>query len=162
MVEQDKKFAEKLRKKDLNTSYSGRTLIDILERFDIKNYQDPRNLSNKKSVKIIKDYLKICCPIEKAPKTLNNFFKQNNLNILISSDYFPINKNNIKNTKVIFNTNINRTVNYYTGMTFNIQVKLNNKKEVFLSGGRFDSLIKDLGNKKNLNAVGAAINRSIL
>ena len=39
---------------------------------------------------------------------------------------------------------------------------LNNKKEVFLSGGRFDSLIKDLGNKKELNAVGAAINRSIL
>ena len=46
-------------------------------------------------------------------------------------------------------------------MTFNIQVKLNNKKEVFSSGGRFDSLIKDLGNKKNLNGVGAAINRSI-
>ena len=41
-------------------------------------------------------------------------------------------------------------------MTFNIQIKLNNKKEVFLSGGRFDSLIKDLGNKKELNAVGAA------
>ena len=133
-----------------------------MERFDIKNYQDPRNLSNKKSVKIIKDYLKIRCPIEKATKILNNFFKKNNLNIFISQDYFPIKKNNIKNTKVIFNANINRTVSYYTAMTFNIQVKLNNKKIVFLSGGRFDSLIKDLGNKKNLNAVGAAINRNIL
>ena len=39
---------------------------------------------------------------------------------------------------------------------------LNSKKEVFLSGGRFDNLIKDLGNKRSLNAVGAAINRSIL
>ena len=47
-------------------------------------------------------------------------------------------------------------------MTFNIKVNLNDKKEVFLSGGRFDNLIKDLGNKKNRNAVGAAINRSIL
>ena len=47
-------------------------------------------------------------------------------------------------------------------MTFNIEVKTNGKKEVFLSGGRFDNLIKDLGNKKDLNAVGAAINRSIL
>ena len=64
--------------------------------------------------------------------------------------------------KVIFNTNINRTVSYYTGMTFNIEVKTNGKKEVFLSGGRFDNLIKDLGNRKDLNAVGAAINRSIL
>ena len=59
IVEKDKKLAEKFRKKDLNTSFSGRTLKDILERFDIKNYQDPRNLSNKKSVKIIKNYLKI-------------------------------------------------------------------------------------------------------
>jgi ATP phosphoribosyltransferase regulatory subunit len=142
--------------------YSGRSLKDILERFDLKNYQDPRNLSNRNSVKIIKDYLKISCPIEQAPKVLNNFFKKNNLNILISSDYFPINKNNNKNIKVIFNTNINRTVSYYTGMTFNIEVKTNGKKEVFLSGGRFDNLIKDLGNRKDLNAVGAAINRSIL
>ena len=47
-------------------------------------------------------------------------------------------------------------------MTFNIKVNFNNKKEVFISGGRFDNLIKDLGNKKNLNAVGAAINRSII
>jgi len=36
------------------------------------------------------------------------------------------------------------------------------KKEIFLSGGRFDNLIKDLGNKKDLNAVGAAINRAII
>ena len=44
----------------------------------------------------------------------------------------------------------------------NSPLKINGKKEVFLSGGRFDNLIKDLGNKKDSNAVGAAINRSIL
>ena len=92
----------------------------------------------------------------------NNFFKKNNLNIFIRDDYFPIKKNNLKNIKVVFNPNINRQISYYTGMTFNIQVSLNNKKEVFLSGGRFDSLFKDLGDKKDLNAVVAAINRSIL
>ena len=162
IVQKDKEIAEKFRKKDLSKAYSGRTLKDILKRFDLKNYQDPRNLSNKKSVKIIKDYLKISCSIEKAPKLLNDFFKKNNLNIFISSDYFPIKKNNIKNIKVIFNSNINRTISYYTGMMFNIKVKLKGKKELFLSGGRFDSLIKDLGNKKDVNAVGAAINRSIL
>jgi len=162
IVKQDKAKAEQLRKKEASKMYSGRSLKEILERFDLKNYQDPRNPSNKNSVKIIKDYLKISCPIEKAPKVLNNFFKKNNLNIFISSDYFPINKNNIKNIKVILNTNINRTFNYYTGMTFNIELKVNGKKEVFLSGGRFDNLIKDLGNKKGLNAVGAAINRTIL
>ena len=162
LVEQDKILAEKLRKKDLTKNYSGRSLREILERFDLKNYQDPRNISNKKSVKIIRDYLRISCPIEKAPKILNSFFKKNNLNIFISDDYFPIKKNNIKNVKVIFNPNINRQISYYTGMTFNIKVNFNNKKEIFLSGGRFDNLIKDLGNKKDLNAVGAAINRAII
>jgi len=161
-VEQDKALAEKLRKKDLTKNYSGRSLKEILERFDLKNYQDPRNISNKKSVKIIRDYLRISCPIEKAPKILNNFFKKNNLNIFISDDYFPIKKNNIKNVKVNFNPNINRQISYYTGMTFNIKVNFNNRKEIFLSGGRFDNLIKDLGNKKDLNAVGAAINRAII
>ena len=162
LVEQDKILAEKLRKKDLTKNYSGRSLREILERFDLKNYQDPRNISNKKSVKIIKDYLRISCPIEKAPKILNSFFQKNNLNIFISDDYFPIKKNNIKNVKVNFNPNINRQISYYTGMTFNIKVNFNNKKEIFLSGGRFDNLIKDLGNKKDLNAVGAAINRAII
>ena len=162
LVEQDKVLAEKLRKKDLTKNYSGRSLREILERFDMKNYQDPRNISNKKSVKIIRDYLRISCPIEKAPKILNSFFKKSNLNIFISDDYFPIKKNNIKNVKVIFNPNINRQISYYTGMTFNIKVNFNGKKEVFLSGGRFDNLIKDLGNKKDLNAVGAAINRAII
>jgi len=162
LVEQDKIFAEKLRKKDLTKNYSGRSLREILERFDLKNYQDPRNISNKKSVKIIKDYLRISCPIEKAPKILNSFFQKNNLNIFISDDYFPIKKNNIKNVKVNFNPNINRQISYYTGMTFNIKVNFNNRKEIFLSGGRFDNLIKNLGNKKDLNAVGAAINRAII
>jgi len=162
IVDQDKTKAERIRKKDLSKIYSGRSLKEILERFDLKNYRDPRNLSNKKSVKIIKNYLKISCSIEKAPKVLNDFFKKYNLNIVIGSDYFPLKKNNIKNIKIIFNTNINRSVSYYTGMTFNIQITVNNKKEIFLSGGRFDNLIKDLGNKKDLNAVGAAINRSIL
>ena len=57
IVKQDKAKAEQLRKKDPLKIYSGRSLKEILERFDIKNYQDPRNRSNKKSVKIIKDFL---------------------------------------------------------------------------------------------------------
>ena len=52
---------------------TGRTLKDILERFDLKNYKEPRSETDKKSVKVIKDYLKISCPIDKAPDTLNKF-----------------------------------------------------------------------------------------
>ena len=157
IIEADKKRVEKLRKTDLNKLYSGRKLSDIIERFDLKNYKDVRDKSYKRDIKIIKEYLKISCPIEKAPELLNNFFNKYNLNIYLSSDFFPIKKNNIKNVKVLFNPNINRSLEYYTAMTFNITTNKKGKERVLVSGGRFDKLIGNLSNK-NIPAVGAAIN----
>ena len=161
IVEADKKRVEKLRKTDLNKIYSGRNLSDIIERFDLKNYKDVRDKSYKKDIKIIKEYLKISCPIEKAAKVLNNFFYKYDLNIFLSSDYFPIKKNNIKNVKVLFTPNINRSVEYYTGMTFNITINKKGKNKILVSGGRFDDLIRNLSNK-NIPAVGAALNSDII
>ncbi len=161
IVEIDKNRADKLRKTNLNKIYSGRTLSDILERFDLKNYKDVRNKSYKRDIKILREYLKILCPINKAPTILNNFFKKYNLNIFITKDYFPIKKNKINNIKVLFSPNINRSIEYYTGMTFNITVKKKKKDIIFISGGRFDKLVSDLSNK-NIPAVGAAINSDIL
>ena len=159
-VEADKRRVEKLRKNDLNKVYSGRDLSDIIERFDLKNYKDVRDRSYKRDIKIIKEYLKISCPIDKAPKILNNFFYKYNLNIFLSPDYFPIQKSNIKNVKVLFTSNINRSVEYYTGMTFNITINKKGKNGILISGGRFDNLIGNLSNK-NIPAVGAALNSEI-
>ncbi len=161
IIEADKKRVEKLRKTDLNKLYSGRRLSDIIERFDLKNYKDVRDKSYKRDIKIIKEYLKISCPIEKAPELLNNFFNKYNLNIYLSSDFFPIKKNNIKNVKVLFNPNINRSLEYYTAMTFNITTNKKGKDSVLVSGGRFDKLIGNLSNK-NIPAVGAALNSDII
>ena len=161
IVEADKKRVEKLRKTDLNEVYSGRSLSDIIDRFDLKNYKDVRNKSYKKDIKIIKEYLKISCPIDKAPEILNNFFYKYNLNIFLSPDYFPIKRNNIKNVKILFTSNINRSVEYYTGMTFNITIKENGKNNILISGGRFDELIGNLSNK-NIPAVGAALNSDLI
>ena len=41
-------------------------------------------------------------------------------------------------------------------MTFNIELKVNGKKK-FLSGGRFDNLIKDLETKKQMLSVQQSI-----
>ena len=161
IIEADKKRVEKLRKTDLNKLYSGRKLSDIIERFDLKNYKDVRDKSYKRDIKIIKEYLKISCPIEKAPELLNNFFNKYNLNIFLSSDFFPIKKNNIKNVKVLFTPNINRSLEYYTAMTFNITTNKKGKNHVLVSGGRFDKLIGNLSNK-NIPAVGAALNSDII
>tara|TARA_B100000902_G_scaffold394419_1_gene450729 strand:+ start:648 stop:1691 length:1044 start_codon:yes stop_codon:yes gene_type:complete len=161
-VEKDKKIAEKLRKQNPNTLYAGRTLKDILERFDLKNYKEPRSKADKKNVKIIKDYLKISCPIYKAPEVLNKFFKKNKLSLFISNDYFPIDQASKKKIKINFSTNINRSLEYYSGMVFNITVHKKGKESILLSGGRYDGLLKNLGSKKNTTAVGAAIDMSLL
>ena len=46
-------------------------------------------------------------------------------------------------------------------MTFNIIINKKRKDSAFVSGGRFDKLIGDLGTK-NIPAVGAALNSDIL
>ena len=58
------------------------------------------------------------------------------------------------NKEINFNTNFGREIEYYTGIVFEIYT---NKKEV-ARGGRYDDLLKSLGAKKNIPAVGAAIN----
>ena len=67
----------------------------------------------------------------------------------------------MRNVKVLFTPNINRSVEYYTGMTFNITINKNGKNSILVSGGRFDNLIGNLSNK-NIPAVGAAINSDII
>ena len=59
------------------------------------------------------------------------------------------------NSKMIFSTNFGRDIEYYTGVVFEIYDS--SKKEI-ARGGRYDNLLKSLGSKKNIPAVGAAIN----
>ena len=63
-------------KEDKSLIIAGRSIEEILSRFDSK-IKDPRRASKGKNVsKIIKDFLKIKCPINKAAKELNKFFKK--------------------------------------------------------------------------------------
>ena len=43
-------------------------------------------------------------------------------------------------------------------MVFKIDIKSNNKTKNVINGGRYDQLISDLGSKKKVSAVGAALN----
>ena len=65
-------------------------------------------------------------------------------------------KNLLKiNPKIIFSTNFGRNIEYYTGIVFEIY---NSSKKEIARGGRYDGLLMSLGSKKNIPAVGAAIN----
>ena len=159
-VETDKSRYQKMRKKNQNKIIAGRTYKEVLDRFNMK-IKDPRKSSTgKKNTNIIKKFLKIKCPLEKAPKVLNVFFKKNKINIIVGKGFFPLSKNNNKNLKIEFSAANGREVEFYSSMIFSIEVQIKSKLKNFISGGRYDQLTTNLGFRK-VSAVGAAINMNI-
>ena len=137
---------------------AGRSIGEILNRFDAK-MNDPRRASKGKKVSaIIRSFLKIKCPINSAAKELNKFFKKNKINLVVDQKYFPISSNKVSNLNVVFSASFGRQLEYYTGMVFKIDIKSKSKTISLCAGGRYDGLIFDLGSKKQVPAVGAAFN----
>ena len=158
IVEVDKRRYLKMLKDDQSKIVAGRSIKEILKRFDHK-IKDPRRINKGKNVsKIIKDFLKIKCPINKAASELNKFFKKYKINLAVDQRYFPLSQNKVSKLNVIFSTSFGRQLEYYTGMVFRIDIKSNLKNKNVINGGRYDHLISDLGSKKEVPAVGAALN----
>jgi len=158
IVEIDKKRYFKMLKENLAKVIAGRSINEILKRFDNK-IRDPRGASKGKNVsKIIKEFLKIKCPINKAASELNKFFKRNKINLVVNQKYFPTSDNKISKLNVVFSASFGRQLEYYTGMVFKIDIKSKSKNRNIINGGRYDKLISDLGSKNQVAAVGAALN----
>ena len=153
-VEVDKKRYNKMKSENQNQMIGGRKISEILNRFNNK-IKDPRKFAEgKKTASIIREYLKISCPINLARKKLNNFFSKYKIKIDLKDEFFPI-KNQLGKNKIIFSTNFGRELEYYTGMVFNIKDQSNTN---LIQGGRYDNLLLNLGSKRKIPAVGAAIN----
>ena len=85
-VELDKKKFSEMKNSDQDKEIANRKVSEILSRFDRK-IKDPRSFrENKKIVKIIREFLKINCSINKLEKTLNNFIIKNNLDNSLFKD----------------------------------------------------------------------------
>ena len=158
IVEIDKKRYFKMLKEDPSKVIAGRSINEILKRFDNK-IRDPRGASKGENIsKIIKEFLKIKCPINKAANELNKFFKKNKINLVVDQKYFPTSNNKISKLNVVFSASFGRQLEYYTGMVFKIDIKSKSKNRNIINGGRYDKLISDLGSKNQVAAVGAALN----
>ena len=150
----DKKRFYEMKKMKNDRVIAGRSISEILKRFD-KKIKDPRSFNEgKKIVKIIRSFLKINCKLSKLDKKLTDFTKKNNLKKNIFKEFKSIENLKKLNQEVKFITNFGRDIEYYTGIVFEI---FSDKKEI-ARGGRYDDLLKSLGAKKKIPAVGAAIN----
>ena len=153
-VEVDKKRYNKMKSENQNQMIGGRKISEILNRFNNK-IKDPRKFAEgKKTASIIREYLEISCSINLARKKLNNLFSKYKIKIDLKDEFFPI-KNQLGKNKIIFSTNFGRELEYYTGMVFNIKDQSNVN---LVQGGRYDNLLSNLGSKRKILAVGAAIN----
>ena len=150
----DKKRFNEMKNLDQEKVVAGRSISEILTRFD-KKIRDPRSFSDgKKIVKIIKSFLKINCKLSELDEKLLVFAKKNNLKKNIFRDFKSILNLKKLNQEVVFIANFGRDIEYYTGIVFEV---FSGNKEI-ARGGRYDDLLKSLGAKKNIPAVGAAIN----
>ena len=158
IVEVDKRRYQQMLKEKQQRLIAGRTVGEILNRFNNK-IKDPRRTSGGKKVsKIIKDFLKINCQVNLAAEKLNTFFKKNKINLNVEQNYFPISQNRLLKLKVEFSASFGRQLEYYTGMVFKIDIREKNKNINIVNGGRYDKLIFNLGSNKQVPAVGAALN----
>ena len=158
IVEIDKRKYQKMLKENKSRQIAGRSVNEILSRFNNK-IKDPRRAQKGKNVsKVIKEFLKINCPINQAGKKLNLLFKKNKINLRVENSYFPITKNKISKLNIKYSASFGRQLEYYTGMVFKIVVKSKTGNINLINGGRYDNLMADLGSSKKISAVGAAIN----
>ena len=143
-----------MKKFDQDKVIAGRSIAEIMKRFN-KKIKDPRSfVDGKIIVKIIKTFLKINCKLSKLDDELLNFAKKNKLKENIFKNFKSIQNLKKLNQDIYFVANFGREIEYYTGIVFEV---FSGKKE-FARGGRYDDLLKSLGAKKNTPAVGAAIN----
>ena len=151
---EDKKRFYEMKKLEQDEIIAGRSISEILKRFD-KKLKDPRSFTDgKKIVKIIKSFLQINCKLSKFDEKILDFVKKNNLKKNIFKEFKTILSLKKLNPNIHFIANFGRDVEYYTGIVFEV---FSGNKEI-ARGGRYDDLLKGLGAKKNIPAVGAAIN----
>jgi len=161
-IKLDKQRLEDLEKLDPNTIIGGRTVSEIIKRFN-KKIKDPRDdYKGKKNVRIIRDFLNINTSLQKAESKISSFFLKNKLNNLSIKNYLKkisrINKKIGKKYFINFKTNFGRNTDYYTGLVFLACVKKSSKIIELARGGEYNGLLKTLGYKRDIPAIGGAIN----
>ena len=153
-VEVDKKRYKKMKLENQKQMVAGRKVSEILNRFNNK-VKDPRKFAEgKKTSSIIREYLRISCSINSARKKLDDFLSKYKIKIDLKDEFFPI-KNKLDKNNIIFSTSYGRELEYYTGMVFSIK---DQSGANLIQGGRYDNLLYNLGSKRKIPAVGAAIN----
>ena len=142
------------------TNVGGRSVAEIADRFleqaTLKAGALPRD-----AIGIIKRFLAIAGEPEGAVKQLRALASDAKLNITAAIDQFEsrvgfMAKRGIDTRTTRFSTSFGRGLDYYTGFEFELHHR-GNGAEPLVAGGRYDSLMTQLGSATPIPAVGFSI-----
>jgi len=140
-----------------------RSVEEIAERFSQKSENIVSQSDGEMIVKLIRGFLKLNGKLEEFPEILRKFVKDSKITffdeaIQIMEEFVNAVSSQINNLDIYFNNDFGHSIEFYDGIMFEIFDKTGEHK--LISGGRYDQLLKSLGSKKELSAIGFATNNN--
>tara|TARA_B100001245_G_scaffold206481_1_gene168506 strand:+ start:311 stop:1666 length:1356 start_codon:yes stop_codon:yes gene_type:complete len=163
----DRESATDLVRRSLGMSFEGtpvgRSVEEIMERLRQKGEEFSLQPLSKVTVNLIKDFLSISDKPFKALDRLRSISKNLDSSLLRQIDIAKERLEKIKELgvnldKSKFSSEKGREVEYYTGFLFDFVNSQKGKSIHLGGGGRYDNLIRSMGSKTDIPAVGAAVN----
>ena len=159
---EDKNLIEALQKKG-SKNLGSRSAEEIAGRFSLKSENIVSQADGEIIVRVIRSFLELNGKLEEFPKILRKFVKDSKITffneaIQIMEEFVNAVSVKVNNSNIYFNNDFGHSIEFYDGMMFEIFDRSGKYK--LISGGRYDQLLKSLGLKKELSAIGFATNNN--
>ena len=140
----------------------GRTREEIVERLMEQAVEAAAVRLDKKAVALIERVLSVSGPALKSVAAIRALLKQNRIALdeplqLMESRIEALAKLKLSEKRVSFAARFGRNMEYYTGFVFELWSRDAEGRVQIAGGGRYDTLLRMLGAKRDIPAVGCAI-----
>lgn len=140
----------------------GRTREEIVERLMEQAAEAAAIRLDKHAVALIEKVLSMSGPAKRSLAEIRTLLKRNRLEIEapleeMESRIAALEALGLKDRNISFAARFGRNMEYYTGFVFELWSKDSEGAVQIAGGGRYDTLMKTLGAKRDVPAIGAAI-----
>jgi ATP phosphoribosyltransferase regulatory subunit len=140
----------------------GRTREEIVERLMEQAAEAAAIRLDRKSVALIERVLSVSGPAQKSIAAIRALLKKSGVKLeeplaLMESRIAALAKLGLSEKRVSFAARFGRNMEYYTGFVFELWSRDSEGPVQIAGGGRYDTLLRTLGAKKDVPAIGCAI-----
>ncbi len=140
----------------------GRTREEIIERLMEQAAEAAAIRLDKNAVALIERVLSMSGPAKKSVAEIRALLKRNRIEVEaplkeMESRIAALETLGLKESRISFAARFGRNMEYYTGFVFELWSKDSEGPVQVAGGGRYDTLMKTLGAKRNVPAIGGAI-----